>query len=126
MHRKKKKKNSPRANMKLYLIFLINYSITRLEYVASTNTSLAPGILGVNINAVFNIHNEHVGASCGSDGKESTCNEGDWGSIPGWGRSLGEGSGFPLQYSCLENSMDRKAWQATVHGVAKSWTHLSN
>ena len=43
----------PKANMKLYLIFLINYSITRIEYVASTNTSLAPGILGVNIKSVF-------------------------------------------------------------------------
>ena len=117
MHRKKKKKNSPRANMKLYLIFLINYSITRLEYVASTNTSLAPGILGVNINAVFNIHNEHVGASCGSDGKESTCNEGDLGLIPELGRSPGEGKGYLQQYSGLENPVD-----CTVHGVAKRWT----
>ena len=44
--------------------------------------------------------------------------------IPGWGRSSGEGNGTPLQYSCLENPMDRGAWQATVHGVAKSWTQL--
>ena len=49
------------------------------------------------------------------DGKESTCNEGDLGSIPGSGRSPGEGNGNPLQYSCLENSMDREAWQGTVH-----------
>ena len=55
----------------------------------------------------------------GSDGKESVCNSGDWGSIPGSGRSAGEGSGNPLQYSCLENSMDRGAWRATVHRVAK-------
>ena len=46
----------------------------------------------------------------------------DLGSIPGLGRSPGEGKGYPLQYSCLENPMDRKAWQATVHGVTKSWT----
>ena len=46
------------------------------------------------------------------------------GLIPGLGRSPGEGHGNPLQYSCLENSMDRRAWQATVHGVAKSWTQL--
>ena len=58
----------------------------------------------------------------GSDGKESACNAGDLGSIPGLGRSSGEGNGYPLQYSCLENSMDRGAWQAIVHGVAKSWT----
>ena len=54
--------------------------------------------------------------------KESTCNAGDLGSIPGLGRSPGEGSGNPLQYSCLENPMDRGAWQATVHEIAKSWT----
>ena len=58
----------------------------------------------------------------GLDGKESACNEGHLGAIPGLGRSLGEGNGYPLQYSCLENSIDRGAWQATVHGVAKSWT----
>ena len=46
---------------------------------------------------------------------------GDLGSIPGSGRSPGEGNGNPLQYSCLENPMDREAWQATVHGVTKSW-----
>jgi len=51
---------------------------------------------------------------------------GDLGSIPGSGRSLGEGNGNPLQYSCLENPMDGGAWRATVHGVAKSWTQLSN
>ena len=55
----------------------------------------------------------------GSDGKESACNAGDPGSIPGLGRSPGEGNGYPLQYSCLENSVDRGAWWATVHGVAK-------
>ena len=58
----------------------------------------------------------------GSDGKASTCNEGDPGLIPRSGRSPGEGNGNPLQYSCLENSMGRGDWWATVHGVAKSWT----
>ena len=48
------------------------------------------------------------------------------GLIPGLGRSPGEGHGNPLQYSCLENSMDRRAWQATVHGAAKSQTRLSD
>ena len=62
----------------------------------------------------------------GSDGKESACSVGDSVSIPGLGRSPGEGSGNPLQYSCLENPMDKGAWQATVHGVAKSQTRLSN
>ena len=62
----------------------------------------------------------------GSDGKVSAHNAGNPGSIPGLGRSLGEGNGNPLQYSCLENSMDGGAWWATVHGVTKSWTQLSD
>ena len=61
-----------------------------------------------------------------SDGKESACNAGDLGSIPGLGRFPGGGNGNPFQYSCLENSMDRGAWRATVHGVAKSRTQLSD
>ena len=59
--------------------------------------------------------------ACGSAGKESACNVGDLGSIPGLGRSPGEGKGFPLQYSGLENSMG-----CIVHGVAKSLTRLSD
>ena len=62
----------------------------------------------------------------GSDSKESACNAGDPGSLPGWGRFPVEGNPNPLQYSCQENSMDRRAWQATVHGVTRSWTRLSN
>ena len=58
----------------------------------------------------------------GSDGKASAHNAGDPSSIPGSGRSPGEGNGNPLQYSCLENSMDGGTWWATVHGVTKSWT----
>ena len=57
-----------------------------------------------------------------SDGKESACNSGDLGLIPGLGRSPGGGHGNPLQDSCLENPMDRGAWQAAVHRVTKSWT----
>ena len=63
---------------------------------------------------------------CSSDGKESACNAGDLGSILRLGRSPGEGNGNLLQSSCLENPMDRGAWRATVCGVAKSWTQLSN
>ena len=62
----------------------------------------------------------------GSEVKASACNAGDLGLIPGWGRSPGEGNGNPLHYSCLENHMDREAWQATVHGIAKSRTRLSD
>ena len=62
----------------------------------------------------------------GSDGKESTCNAGDLGSIPGLGRSPGGGHGNLLQYSCLENPNGKGAWKATVCGVTKSWTWLSD
>ena len=62
----------------------------------------------------------------GSDGKASVYNAGDSGSIPGSGRSPGEGNGNPLQYSCLENPIEGGAWWATVHGVAKSRTRLSD
>ena len=58
----------------------------------------------------------------GLDSKVSVYNAGDPGSSPGLGRSPGEGNGNPLQYYCLENPMDRGAWQAAVYGVAKSWT----
>ena len=67
-----------------------------------------------------------LGFPGGSEVKASASNAGDLGSIPGSGRSPGEGNGNPLQYSCLENPMDRGAWEATVHGVAKSQTRLSD
>ena len=63
-----------------------------------------------------------LGFPGGSDSKESTCNEGYLGLIPGLGRSPGEGNSYPLQYSGLENSMVRGAWQATVHGVTEQNT----
>ena len=62
----------------------------------------------------------------GADDKESACNTGDPGSIPGSGRSPGEGNGNPLQISCLKYPMDRGVWWAPVHGVAKSWTQPSD
>ena len=77
---------------------------------------------------------QHIFQSCvrypfgtcpgGSEVKVSACNAGDLGSIPGSRRSPGEGNSNPFQYSCLENPMDRGAWWATVHGVAKSWMPL--
>ena len=67
-----------------------------------------------------------LGFSGGSDGKESACNAGDLGLIPGSGRSPGEWNGYPLQYSRLENATDRGARQASVHVVIKSWKGLSD
>ena len=64
-----------------------------------------------------------MGFPSGSDGKESACNVGDPGATPELGRSPGEGNGYPFQYSCLKNSMDRGAWRAIV---AKSWTRLND
>ena len=61
-----------------------------------------------------------------SDRKESSCNVGDVGLIPGTRRSLGEGNGYPLQYSCLENSMDRGTWWTVVHEVSQNQTRVSD
>ena len=67
-----------------------------------------------------------LGFPCGSVVKNLSANVGDMGLIPGSGRAPGGGNGNPLQYSCLGNPMDRGAWQATVHGIAKSRTQLSD
>ena len=72
------------------------------------------------------IFHDDQGFPGGSEVKASAWDAGDPGSIPGLGRSPGEGNGNPLQYSCLENPMEGGAWQATVHGVAKTRTRLSD
>ena len=74
----------------------------------------------------WGLSSQRWGFPSGSDSKVSVYSAGDPGSIPGSGRSPGEGNGSPLQYSCLENAMDGGAWWATVHGVTKSWTRWSN
>ena len=74
----------------------------------------------------INLDRQRMGLPGGSDGKELACNMREPGSIPGSGRSSGEGNGNPLQYSCLENPTDRGAWKATVHGAMKSQTRLSD
>ena len=75
-------------------------------------------------NEIISVYTLILGFPGGSDGKESACNVGDLDSIPGLGRSPEEGKGYPLQYSCLENPIDRGTWRAMVLGVAKSGTHL--
>ena len=76
------------------------------------------GILVIHLGVIWHCYS----FPGGSDGKASACNEGDTGSIPGSGRSPGEGNGNLLQYSCLENSTDGGAWWAVVHAIAKSQT----
>ena len=77
-----------------------------------------------NLKNIIYIY-KNMGFPSGSDSKESTCNMEDLGLIPGLGRSPGGWHGNPLQYFCLDNPMDREAWHAAVHGVAQSWTRLS-
>ena len=84
------------------------------------------GIYPVDYSKIWKNLHLNLGFPGGSGGKESACNIGDPGSIAGSGRSPGEGNGNPLQYSCLENPMDRGAWLAIVHGVAKSQIRLYN
>ena len=88
-----------------------------MEFLAGSGEEVISGkVKGRNTWQIMN------GFPGGSEVEESACNAGDLGSIPGSGRSPGEGNGNPLQYSCLENPMDGGAWRAAVHGVAKSRT----
>ena len=110
-------------------------SLTSPSPVASTSlqsdrlshklSHLSSILLRANVSSLKIIYSPVIVLSCGSDGRESACSAGDPGTIPGSGRSPEEGNGSPLQYSCLENSMERQAWWATIHGVAKSRTQLS-
>ena len=81
---------------------------------------------GLDISMDYTVHGVSKSPHGGSEGKASACNAGDPGSIPGSGRSPGEGNGNPLQYSCLKNPNDRGVWQARVHGITKSQTRLSD
>ena len=84
-------------------------------------------LFGIGLShIIFYVSSEKGGFPGGSDGKESACNVGDPGLIPGSERSPGEIHSNPLQYSCLENSVGSGAWWGTVHGASKSWTWLSN
>ena len=85
----------------------------------SQDESTIFSMLRENKEALFTKGHIQKGLPGGSDGKESACNAGDQGSIPGSGRSSEEGNGYPVQYSYLGNSMDRGAWRAAFHGVAE-------
>ena len=104
------------------LIFvIINYAVVNFIYYACLGIGASTCLLRASIHSAHVGHLLRVYSFPGdSDDKESACDVGDRGLIPGSGKSSGEGNGNPLQYSCLGNSMDRGAWQATVHGVTKS------
>ena len=92
---------------------------------ACTHTHLLYSFVLLFISIVIKLY-PFRGFLAGSEGGESACNERDPGLIPWSGRSPGEGNGYPQQYSCMGNPIDRGAWRATVHRVAESWTWLSN
>ena len=80
-----------------------------------------PGCLTQRQKVMRGVEHGFIVLDCGSDGKESACNAGDLGLVPELGRSPGRGHGTPLQYSCLEDPMDRGAWRAKAHWATKSW-----
>ena len=98
-----------------------NFNEPRISHLPIQRKTLNSLTWDIWLSLIYNNLLMFRGFPCGLAGKESVCNDGDLGSIPGLGRSLGEGKGYPLQYSGLENSMD-----CVVHGVAKSWTRLSH
>ena len=103
---------------------LINYCGERLKsysiFINCKNIIFYAKLNSRKIYGFFFFLQIFQGFPAGSDGKESVCNAGDQDSIPQSGRFPEEGNGNTFQYSCLENSVDRGAWRATVHGVAKS------
>ena len=110
------------------LIFLLSKGLSR---VLSTTiwkhqfTGAQPSLWSNSHICTWQLE-KNIALASGWDGKASVHNEGYLGLIPGSGSSPAEGNGNPLQYSCLENSMDGGTWWATVHGVTKSWTRLSD
>ena len=105
----------------LFLVFLLSQynGLFFLSFFICTSSSILGLPWWLRPGKAWSEADSHIEAD---SGKESACNIEDPGLIPGWGRSPGEWIGNPLQYSFLENSMDRGAWWATVHGFAKRWT----
>ena len=113
------------SSFQLSAFFIVQHSHPYLTN-GKTRALTRQNFVGKVICLLFNMLSRFVNFPGGSDGKASAYNAGDPGSSPGSGRSSGEGNGNPLQYSCLENPMDRGSWRATVHRVTKSRTRLSD
>ena len=110
-----------------YLSFRPTYFYSHLKHHPTKDKEvISSRVVIYNMMTTVTMIVLYIGFPGGSDGKESACNVGDLGSIPGSGRFPGEGNGNPLQHSCLENSMGRGAFQVTVHGIAKSQTPVSD
>ena len=105
---------------KHFLKFIFNWQIIALQ--CCVDFCHTKTVINTIYSCFFKSRVSYKGFPGGPVGKESACIMGELGSITESGTSPGEGNGNPLQYSCLENSMDRGAWWATVHGVTKSWT----
>ena len=106
-----------------FMVQLSHLHIATGKTIALTICTLVDKVISLPFNMLSMFV---MGFPSSSVGKESACDAGDPGLIPGLGRYPGEGNGNPLQYSYLENPMDRGAWRATVHGVTKSRTQLSH
>ena len=109
---------------KIWTHCLLVFITGRLSWHGTEDSCFFPPLSTVQF--LLSLTKERRGFSGGSVVKDPPANAEEVGSIPGLGRSPGEGSSNPLQYSCLENSMDRGAWQAGVHEVVKIWTRLSD
>ena len=134
-------------NIIVMLVSGVQYNNLILVYIANWSAQLSPGITSIITHSykfiflmirtfkIYSLSNFQIYSTVfltmdfpgGSDGKEYTCNVADPGLIPGSGRHPGEGNAYPLQYSCVENSMDRGAWQATVHlaTMSQTWQQLT-
>ena len=111
----------PSPPLTLFVVMLPKAHLTSHTRMNGSRWVTTPSWLLGSLRSFLYSSDLSEGFPYGSAGKESTCNVGDLGSIPGLGRSPGEGKGYPLQYSCLENLMD-----CIVHGVAKHLTQLSD
>ena len=109
-----------------FLKLLGMHTVTNIVFLLSGPSYHYASLVSLCFLLIITLSLSLLGFPGGSDGNTSACNVGDPGLIPGSGRSPGEGNGNPLQYSCLENPMPRGTWWATVHGITKSQTQLSD